>query len=86
MKKIKTAVGYTAYETTAIETTKLGGIGVCDECNKFAASGYLVPVLNHYQCPKCFDSWNKRAKYYQEDIEFETQTESYFESKIPLTD
>lgn len=48
MKKIKLPIGHIAYETTAAETTNLGGLGICDDCGKHACHGYLVPVLNHY--------------------------------------
>jgi hypothetical protein len=84
MKKIKTEIGHTAYETTVTELILIGGFGICDECNEFAPKGYLVPVLNHYQCPKCFENWSKRAKFYSEDVEFERRTEFYYESKMPM--
>jgi len=85
MKKITLKNGLIAYETSAVETMNLGGIGVCDDCGKGAIRGYLVPVLNHYQCPDCFKDWSARAKYYPEDAPFEKRTAEYYESRIPLT-
>ena len=84
MKKIKTKSGYIAYEATAEETGRLGGCGICDDCGEFAASGYLVPVLDHYMCPECFHDFEGRGTYYPEDIPVETRTAEYFESRIPL--
>lgn len=55
MKKFTTKQGYIAYACTAAETAYLGGMGICDDCGKSALSGFLVPVLNHYMCPDCFE-------------------------------
>lgn len=84
MRKIKSKCGYTVYEATAFEVMRLGDIGVCDECNAVALNGYLVPVLNHYMCPSCYEEWNNRGKYYEEDIPVERRTAEYYEKMIPL--
>lgn len=55
MRKMLTKAGLIAYHTTAAEITLIGGFGICDECGKHSHEGYLVPVLNHWQCPKCFN-------------------------------
>ena len=34
---------------------------------RFAEKGYYIAVLNQWYCPKCYDEFCKRAKYYQED-------------------
>lgn len=85
MKKIKTKVGYIAYQTTIEETTKWGGVGVCDHCNKTADMGYLVSVLNHWVCPDCYKEWDSTAIYYAEDIEVESRNADYYESLLPVT-
>ncbi len=85
MKKLVTKKGHIAYEATDFETRLLGGCGVCDECNCHAPTGYLVPVLNHYQCPECFEKWSNRATYYPEDTPVEQGTAAYYESVIPAT-
>lgn len=64
MHKIKSKCGYTVYETTAFEVMRLGGIGVCDECNTASLNGYLVPVLNHYMCPSCYEECSKQYTRY----------------------
>lgn len=84
MRKIQSKCGYTVYEVSAAEVTLLGGFGICDECNEFAPKGYLIPVLNHYQCPKCYADWNERAVYYEEDIPHEQRVSEYYEKMIPL--
>lgn len=84
MFKIKSKCGYTVYKATAFETMRLGGIGVCDECNTTSFEGYLVPVLNHYMCPECYKDWDARVEYYAEDIPREQRTADYYEANIPL--
>lgn len=84
MEKLKSKCGYTVYSVEAGETLLLGGMGICDECNHFAAKGYLVPVLNHYQCPECFAKWDKRGRYYPEDAPHEERVAKYYEAKIPI--
>lgn len=84
MRKIKSKCGYTVYKTTAFEVMRLGGIGVCDECNALSFDGYLVPVLNRYMCPKCYEEWNSRAIYYSEDIPHEKRVAVYYEKMIPM--
>lgn len=74
MRKFITRQGYVAYACTALETTYLGGFGVCDDCGKSAPNGFLVPVLNHYMCPACFEEWQARARFYPEDSPFEEKT------------
>lgn len=83
MKKINMACGHIAFEATALDTTFLGGRGICDDCGKFALRGYLVPVLNHYQCPACYEQFASVAKYYPEDRPYEDQVAAYYVSKIP---
>ncbi len=85
MEKSKLANGLVYYKATAAETALLGGYGICDECSAPAPEGYLVPVLNHYQCEECFKSWAARAKNYPEDRGFELRRMTYFEAMIPMT-
>lgn len=86
MHKMKSKCGYTVYKVTILDIFELGGVGICDECGKASMNGYLVPVLNHYQCPKCFDEWNARATYYPEDIPAEQRVAEYYEKMIPITE
>lgn len=82
MKQIKSKAGYTVFETTADDVTKLGGAGICDFCNCFAQKGYLIPVLNSYICPKCYSDWDNSGKMYAEDLDVEKKRIEYYESKI----
>lgn len=84
MKRINTDKGFIVYRASAEEVARLGGYGVCDHCNEFALSGYLIPVLNHYLCEKCFDEWIKESTYYPEDVEIENRTAEYYENLIPV--
>lgn len=83
MYKKKSPNGLIYYEATALETAYLGGFGICDDCGKYSETGYLVPVLNHYQCPCCFEEFIEFAKHYPEDDIYELETSLYFESMIP---
>lgn len=84
MTKTTTKAGHIAYSVAAAETAKLGGLGICDECNEYAPTGFLVPVLNHYMCPSCFKYWCSVARYYPEDRPVEARNAKYYEAVIGL--
>lgn len=64
--------GFSVIRTeTLSEALRLGGIAICDWCNKSSYTGYYVAVLNHWYCDECFNDWYKRAKRYPEDIRIE---------------
>lgn len=72
MKKFKSDCGYIVYETTPRECIEItNGFGICDMCAKTDKVIYLVPVLNHAFCQKCYDDWNERAIFYEDDLWFE---------------
>lgn len=72
MRKFKSKCGYVVYEATIKECISItDGFGICDMCNKSNNTLYLVPVLNHALCPKCFQDWNERAVFYKDDLWFE---------------
>lgn len=72
MKKFKSDCGYIVYETTPRECVEItNGFGICDMCAKTDKVIYLVPVLNHAFCQKCYDDWNGRAIFYEDDLWFE---------------
>lgn len=68
MKVEKAKNGYKFLKATSFEIIKLGGFSICDFCNCLASNGYLVPVLNQYLCPKCFEAWEKEGDFYPEDV------------------
>ncbi|MBQ9092266.1 MAG: hypothetical protein IJY52_08385 [Anaerotignum sp.] len=84
MKKTKLNCGHAAYEVSRVEVMRLGGFGICDNCNTTAETGYLVPVLNRWLCPKCYEEFNKSANFYQEDMWVEEKNCRYYESMIPM--
>ena len=86
MKRIRTKAGLIAYETTTSELALIGSAGICDECGELSLQGgYLVPVLNHWQCEKCFKDWSERAIRYPEDDYIEKKRAKYYETMIPVT-
>lgn len=84
MKKLTTKQGYIAYACTAQETTYLGGAGMCDECGKPALNGFLVPVVNRYMCPNCFEEWQNSGRFYPEDLPLEAKNAARYEYRIPM--
>ena len=87
MKKFHTKSGLIAYKTTTEEIMRIGGLGICDECGVFhPEGGFLVPVLNHWQCKECFEDWESRAKNYPEDAPYEARRAAYYEVLIPCTE
>lgn len=84
MTKHKLDNGLTYYEVSLSDLFRIGGAGICDHCGEFHETGYLIPVLNHWICKKCFDEWKSYAKHYPEDDIYEQRAIEYYESKIPL--
>ena len=85
MIKVKTKNGLTAYFTTIGEINSIGGLGICDDCGSMPRlGGYLVPILNNWQCPDCYEEWQARAKRYPEDDEFEQEMIKYYESVLEV--
>lgn len=82
MKKFGSKQGYTVYKVRREQLALIGGLGICDECNDTPDFGYLVPVLNHYQCPKCFEEWNNNHSYYYDDIDFQNKYAKIYEDRI----
>ena len=74
----------TYYKVSLSDLFRIGGAGICDHCGEFHETGYLIPVLNHWICKKCFDEWKSYAKHYPEDDIYEQRAIEYYESKIPL--
>ena len=58
------------------------GYGICDECGDSTNKGYYVPVLNHYQCPKCYEDWKSSCEFYEEDLWFEKDNIKFVEERI----
>lgn len=49
-----------------------GGYGICDFCSKPSDKGFLCPVLSgQWSCPTCYEEWERTAKYYPEDKDYE---------------
>lgn len=65
-------------EVSAVELTQFGGLGICDNCGKASDIGYLIPVLNRWFCPECYESWKERARWYPEDAEYEQNKFDYY--------
>jgi hypothetical protein len=84
MKKFKSKVGWVVYEATAEDTLKLGGLGICDNCNNYSPTGYLVAILNSYLCPECYKKWDAGARFYPEDVPVEKQHIAYFDHVFKL--
>lgn len=85
MERFKVPCGWTAYFTPGFEVSLIGGFNICDNCGRFhPAGGFLVPVLNRWLCPNCFEVWSRRAKFYPSDVDFEAYYIKFYESRIPL--
>jgi hypothetical protein len=72
MQVIKHKKNFKVLEVSRYEVNKvLGGYGICDFCNEMADTGYLICVLNHWYCPKCYEEWTERAVFYTDDLYYE---------------
>lgn len=56
----------------------LFSIGICDTCCKRMSEGYLIPVLNTIYCKECFEEWQERAEYHEEDKFYEDMKTEHF--------
>lgn len=76
--------GFKVIACSMSETAKFGGIGICDRCNNSAPTGYLVCVLNHWYCEKCYREWEARAKYYPEDSVYEEKNFNRYKKVLSI--
>ncbi len=60
----------------------VGSPGVCDYCGERPKGGYYIAVLNKWYCPKCFEDFKKRAKWYPEDAVVEERNFNYYSRKL----
>lgn len=74
--------GFKLIATTNVEMVAIGSYGICDSCNDLPERGVYVAVLNYWMCEKCFKDWHKRAKYYQQDAEFEDRGFQFYKKKL----
>lgn len=51
--------------------SKFGSMGICDQCGETPPVGYYVAVLNQWLCPKCYNNFISKTKWYKEDAPFE---------------
>lgn len=72
-------------ETSLKECLDWGGIGICDNCaTPHPTKGYYVAVLNLWLCPKCYQEWKIRAKWYKEDEPIEIRNYNTYASILGL--
>ena len=79
LERIENEKDFIVFKATAKDTEAMGGMGICDHCNEFAEEGYLVAVLNHYLCEKCYQEFITRAKHYPEDEWYEKKNAKVWE-------
>jgi hypothetical protein len=84
LKKFLSKAGLVVYEATANDTVKLGGAGICDHCNTYSQTGFLIAILSSYVCKSCYDEWNARSKKYSEDQPMEERKVIYFDSVFQI--
>ncbi len=65
---VKNSKGFKVLEISSKECKeKIGGLGICDDCNSDFETAFYIAVLNHCYCKKCYDSWIQRAIVYSSD-------------------
>ena len=52
---------------------KIGSPGICDYCNYEMNAGTFIGALNKIYCDECFQKWENRAVFYDQDRPFETR-------------
>lgn len=84
MKIEKTDKGFKIIKMRGCENIQMGGLGICDSCNKASTDGVLIPVLNMWFCEHCFNVWHKKATFYEEDVPYETRNVEYYKEVLHL--
>lgn len=85
-KIIESNKGFKLIECSIAETTNFGGMGICDRCNSASFKGMIIPVLNHWYCPECFEEWHRTAENYPDDRGFETKVFNHFKKIFNLNE
>ncbi len=82
---ITTDKGFLVIEASQLEVVKIGGLGICDACNKASSSGNIISVLaGRWYCPECFNEWHSSAINYEEDREYEKRIFEKFKQTFSI--
>ena len=83
MNNGKNEKGFKVIQLSYAEISRLTGNldPICDRCaNPKVSQGYYIAVLNQWFCKKCYNDWNKEARYYPEDAEIENRNFEYYKN------
>lgn len=84
---ITTDKGFLVVKTSQTEIVEIGGVGICDACNKASYTGNIISVLaGRWYCPECFEKWHSGAINYEEDRDYEKTTFQKFSKMFSLTE
>ncbi len=84
-KIVENNKGFKVIEISRIEmVSRLGSFGICDSCNRTAANGYYVAVLNKWFCKECYNDWLSRAVNYPQDRAIENRNFEYYKKMFGL--
>lgn len=72
------------YITLSELSQQLGGIGMCDYCNKGKMYGYLICVLNQWYCPRCYAEFMERAVNHPQDLKVEENNFEYYKKHLKM--
>lgn len=76
--------GFKVLKMRLDEVNRVGGLGICDYCNTASLEGHYIAVLNMWYCPKCYNQWYLRAKYYKEDADVENRNFNRMKEMLDL--
>lgn len=86
-KIVENKKGFKVLEVSRVELlstlSKFGSMGICDQCGERPAVGYYVAVLNRWLCPKCYNDFIQKVKWYKEDAPFEDR---YWKAALGMFD
>ena len=79
--------GFKVIHVETLDMWAIGSPAKCDYCTADMATpdgGYYIAVLNHWYCPKCFEEWKQRARYYPQDVAVERRNYTYYAPRLGL--
>lgn len=71
---VENSKGFKVIELTKEEGKKVGWGSVCCNCNStIEGNMFYICGLNDVMDKKCFEQWLRNAKFYPEDVYYETR-------------
>lgn len=76
------AKGFQIVRVTKLQLASIGSPCICDDCGKPMENSIFVGALNRAYCPTCYEDWENRAVFYDEDKPYEKMATERFVKNV----